>query len=383
MLARTLDLATLLSKKSLFLFGPRATGKTHLVRETLPNAQVYNLLRPRDFSRLLADPGILEQEIAPSTKLVVIDEVQKLPGLLDVVHHLIETQKTHFLLTGSSARKLKRGHANLLGGRAWTAALFPLTSNEIPEFDLLRYLNRGGLPGIWTSEDPGEDLQSYVETYLREEIAAEALTRRLDQFARFLDVMGLTNGQELAYESLSRDTGIQSKTIRNYVEVLSDTLLGFELTAFGKTTVRKSITRSKFYLFDVGVANTLARQGVIHPKSVAFGVAFEHFLILEVRAYLSYRRLSLAMTYWRTTSQMEVDLIIGSELALEFKASARVTNHDLKGLKALREEGMVKRYMVVSQDAEVRTTDEISIMPWRAFLTLLWSDKLLAPKRAT
>jgi uncharacterized protein len=382
MFPRTLDLATLLSKKSVFLFGPRATGKTHLVGATLPHAQVYNLLRPRDFSRLLVDPGILEQEVAPSTKLVVIDEVQKLPALLDVVHHLIETQKTHFLLTGSSARKLKRGQANLLGGRAWTAALFPLTSHEIPNFDLVRYLNRGGLPGIWTSDEPDEDLQSYVETYLREEVAAEALTRRLDQFARFLDIMGLTNGQELSYEGLSRDTGIQSKTIRNYVEVLSDTLLGFELKAFGNTAVRKAISRSKFYLFDVGVANTLAHQGAIQPKSAAFGVAFEHFLVLEVRAYLSYRRLTHAMSYWRSTSQMEVDLIVGHELALEFKASARITNHDLKGLKALREEGMVKRFMVVSQDAEPRTIDGVAIVPWRTFLTQLWSDKLLPPKRA-
>ncbi len=379
---RQLDLAALLKKKSFFLFGPRATGKSHLLQTSLgDHMRLYDLLDARVYSNLLRRPSLLEEEALPGDqRIVVIDEVQKLPSLLDEVHRLIERRKMRFLLTGSSTRKLLHGGANLLAGRAWTAALFPLVSNEIPHFDLLRYLNSGGLPAIYPSTDYREELKSYAETYLSEEIRAEALTRRVDHFARFLDVIALNNGEELRYQALASDTGINAKTIRNYVEILRDTLIGFELAAFRKTRTRKAIASSKLYLFDVGVVNALTKRGEIAAKSELFGRAFEHFLILELRAHLSYTRSDLALSYWRSTSQFEVDCIVGNKLAIEIKSTELVNTRDLRGLKALREEGLIERYLVVSLDSERRLLDGVEIWPWQMFLAALWKGQLLSAK---
>lgn len=378
--SRTLDLGVLLKQKSVFLFGPRGTGKSHLiehaVRPEYPDAKLYDLLSGKDYRRLVQRPELLNEE-NPGTGLVIVDEIQKLPALLDEVHRLIEKRGLRFLLTGSSARKLRRGAANMLAGRAWSASLLPLTSAEIPDFDLLTYLNRGGMPAVYTSPNPAEDLHSYVDVYLRDEIQSEALTRRIGHFARFLDCIALTNGQELAYESLASDTGIQAKTIRNYVEILKDTLLGFEVEAFRRTRTRKAISRSKFFLFDIGVTNTLCERSSIRPKSELFGVAFEHFIALELRAYMAYRRIQKPLRYWRSTSQFEVDFIIGQELAIEVKSSDLVSERDLKGLKALREEGLIAAYAVVSLDPERRTLDGIEIWPWGTFLQALWRDEFV------
>lgn len=378
-LPRRLELGALLAKKSFFLFGPRGTGKTHLIRSTLMQEQrvhIYDLLDGHTFRRLARRSELIAEEARPG-ELVVIDEVQKLPSILDEVHRLIESRKQRFLLTGSSARKLRRGGVNLLAGRAWTASLFPLVSAEIPDFDLLRYLNRGGLPFAYLSDDPDEALSSYVDTYLREEIRAEALTRRVDHFARFLDAMALTNGEELAYESLASDTGINAKTIRNYVEILKDTLLGFELEAFRATTTRKAIARSRFFLFDVGVTNSLCQRSEIRERSELFGKAFEHFIILELRAYLSYVRSRAPLCYWRSLSQFEVDCIVGRDLALDIKSTDLVSERDLRGLRALRDEGLIRRYAVVSRDPHRRKVDGIEIWPWREFLATLWRGRLV------
>jgi predicted AAA+ superfamily ATPase len=309
---------------------------------------------------------------------VVIDEVQKLPEILDEVHRLIEADKLTFLLTGSSARKLKRGGANLLAGRAWWAELFPLTSNEIPDFDLMTYLNRGGLPAVYPSDDYAEELWAYTALYLKEEIQNEALTRKVAQFSEFLDLMALSNGQEISYQSIAGDCGVSPNSIKNYIQILEDTLVAFQLKAFTKTRKRKAISRSKLYFFDVGVTNSLAKRGEIMAGSELFGKAFEHFILLEVRAFLSYTRKNIRMYYWRSTSQFEVDLILDDQWGVEIKSAASIKDKHLKGIRALKEEGNIQNFAAVSCDRyERRTQDNITIFPWKLFLEKLWNGDII------
>lgn len=375
---RTLQLADLLAKKSFFLFGPRASGKSYLIRQQLPGAKVYDLLDSDVLGRLARRTKLIGEEAEDDGRIIVIDEVQKLPVILDEVHRLIETRGLRFLLTGSSARKLKHGAANLLAGRAWQAALFPLTSREIPKFDLFTYLNRGGLPAVYPSKDYREDLQSYANLYLREEIMAESLVRRIDQFARFLDVAALQSGEELHYQGLSSDSGVPVRTLQGYIQILEDTLIGFLVPPFGATKKRKAITRPKFFLFDIGVTATLTARGEVRPKSELLGRAFEHFMFLELRAYLAYRRRDERLQYWRSTSGFEVDCVIGDKLAIEFKSAELVSERDLKGLRALAEEGVVKNFAIVSLDPTYRVMDGTKVYPWQHFLDELWADRIFS-----
>ncbi len=372
---RTLNLPALLAKKSFFLFGPRGTGKTTLVKRQCRGARIIDLLDAPVFSDLLRNPQLIGEY---ASGLIVIDEIQKLPSLLDEVHRLMESKRNNkFLLTGSSARKLKRGSANLLAGRAWWAELFPLTFNEIDDFDLLTYLNTGGLPAIYGSSNATEELRAYSALYLKEEVQQEALTRKIASFAEFLELIALCVGEELNYQSLSSDLGVAVNSIKNFIEVLEDTLIGFSLAAYTKTKKRKAITRSKFYLFDVGVANYLAKRGQIFAGSELFGKAFEHFIIQEVRAYLSYARRDLAISYWRSTSKFEVDLIVGNEYALEIKATKLVQDKHLKGLRAFKEEQLIKQFAAISLDRDERVThDAIKILPWKTFLRRMWVGEL-------
>lgn len=381
MLQRVLNIRDLLDRKSHFLFGARSTGKTTLIHQHLSDAKIFDLLDAETFRDLLRRPKIIEEQCQSPGQIVVIDEIQKLPGILDEVHRLIYKKNIRFLLTGSSARKLKRGGANLLAGRAWSASLFPLTSAEIPAFNLLTYLNDGGLPQVYGNQNRRDELNAYVSTYLREEIQAEAATRNIQAFAEFLDLIALSNGQEINYERLASDCQVSPGTLKNYLQILEDTLIGFSLPAFTKTLKRKAITRAKHFLFDLGVTNTLCARGEIREKSELFGAAFEHFIVLEVRAYLSYRRLSHPTYYWRSTSQMEVDLLIGNELAIEIKGTDLVQDKHCKGLRALKEEGLFQRYLMISLDQNYRKTDDgIEIFPWQMFLHQLWGDKLLTER---
>lgn len=373
---RLLDLEQLLKAKTFFLFGPRSTGKSTLIADTLPEAKVYDLLDDEVFQRLLRSPKIIEEELGAKNGIIVIDEIQKLPKLLDEVQRLLKKYpQLKFLLTGSSARKIKRGSANLLGGRAWEAQMHPLVTAEIPHFDLLRYLNVGGIPHIYLSINPKEELKSYANLYLREEIIAEALVRNLEHFTRFLDILALVNGEELHFQGIANDSGVQVKTVRNYVEILEDTLLGFQVPAFKATKKRKAISRSKFYFFDLGVLNRLAKRSEIIDGNEVFGKAFEHFIARELKSYLSYRRLDDELCYWRSTSNLEVDFVIGKNLALEVKASTQVGEGHLKGLLALQEEKLIKRFIVVSRDPTPRKISGIEIIPWQTFLKMLWDDE--------
>ena len=378
---RFLNLPTLLKKKSFFLFGSRSTGKSHLIRKQFSKDYlVINLLQSELLLRLTTNPGELRSIIeAHGNKLpVIIDEVQKIPELLNEVHDLIESKKITFLLTGSSARKLRHhGNVNLLAGRAWEANLFPLTFQEIENFNLQRYLQFGGLPAVYKSEEPKEELIAYVNTYLKEEIQAEALVRKIPAFSRFLQLSALTSGDILNYSSLANDAGIPPSTVKEYYSILEDTFVGFTVPAWQKSLKRKPISTAKFYFFDLGAKNTLAQIEHIEPNSDIFGKTFEHFIALELRAYISYNRLHKDLSYWHTDLGHEVDFIIGNEIGVEVKSTNKVTAKHLKGLKYLAEENICKQYFLVSQDSIKRKVNNIVIIHWQEFLKNLWSGNII------
>jgi predicted AAA+ superfamily ATPase len=378
-ISRQLKLEPLLSMKSFFLFGPRATGKTTLIRQQLAQkASVIDLLDSRYFLRLSSAPHELESIIegAPA-EIIVIDEIQRIPELLNEIHRLIEARKLTFLLTGSSARKLRRGEANLLAGRVWEASLFPLIYRETPDFDLNRYLQYGGLPSVYLSDYPGEELNAYVNTYLKEEIMAEGLIRRLPPFFRFLESIALANGEMINFTKLANDCQVPPSTVTEYVGLLEDTLVGFLLPAWTASKKRKAIKTGKFYFFDPGVTHTLAGTETLDRNSNLYGKSFEQFICMELRAYLSYNRRKLPMTYWRSKTGHEVDFLLGTKTAIEVKASAKVGKNDIKGLNYLNEEGVFKNLILVSQDPISVRTGRILVIPWQKFLTDLWGDKFV------
>ena len=367
---RTLNPLRLMGGRSAFLLGPRGTGKSTLASQILPSSPGcprFDLLDDDVFSRLLRRPRLLGEEIPEGCRLVFIDEVQKLPKLLDEVHRLIESRSIQFLLTGSSSRKLKRGSANLLPARARSFSLFPLTSFEIHDFDLEKFCHVGGIPNIYLSDRPWLDLKAYVDLYIKEEIQAEAAARNIDHFARFLDIFGSCSGQELNYQQISSDSGVPARTLAHYIEVLKETLLVYELRPF-VASKRKITTKSKPYLFDVGVANALAKRRNLPERSPQFGIAFEHFILQEIRAILAYRLRDEDMYYWRTYHGQEVDCIIGREIAVEIKSTEQVTQRHCKGLKSFQQERLVKRYILVSRDPVKKRSGGIEMMHWRDFL---------------
>jgi len=368
---RAVDLAALLSKKSYFLFGPRQTGKTTWVRHALPHARVYDLLDSTVYLALSHRPGRLAEEIGPQDPIVVLDEIQRLPVLLNEVHRLIEERGVRFLLTGSSARKLRRGGVNLLGGRARTLHWHPLTSHELGQrFDLDRALSRGLLPSIYFSDDPRADLQAYAGSYLQQEIAAEGATRNLPAFSRFLRVAAHCNGTIVNFTNVGNDAQVARTTVYEYFEILKDTLLIHELPAWQKSKKRKPLVSSKYYFFDVGVAATLQGR-VARRGSSEYGEAFETYLLHELMSYRDYVS-GQPLCYWRSTSGFEVDCIVGDHTAIEVKAKENVAAQDLRSLRALAEEGKLKRYLCVSLEARSRQVEDVTVLPYRQFLSALW-----------
>lgn len=378
-LKRTLDIQKLLEKKSHFLFGPRATGKSSLIKQELQErALVIDLLHADTYMRLLENPSKLENMVALSQKpLVVLDEIQRVPELLNEVHRLIENQSLCFLLTGSSARRLKRQGVNLLAGRARQAELFPLTYHELPDFDLQSYLQYGGLPIIVLSDDPAEDLDAYVNTYLEEEIKAEALVQKLPAFSRFLQLSALTSGTTLNYSSIASDAGVSAVTLREYYQILQDTFLGFHVLPWTNSVKRKASSTGRFYYFDVGVKNRLAKIRSIPEFSELYGQAFEHFIAMELRAYISYSRKKVELNFWRTIEGIEVDFIIGGEVAIEVKSSQKISKKHFKGLKYLQEEKLMKEYYLVSQDPIGMKENGVFILHWEEFLKRLWNGEVI------
>ncbi|CAB1055782.1 FIG00550230: hypothetical protein [Olavius sp. associated proteobacterium Delta 1] len=376
---RQLKLKPLLAMKSFFLFGPRATGKTTLIRQQLAKtALVIDLLDSRYFLRLSSDPHDLESLIdAAPAETIVIDEIQRIPELLNEIHRLIESKGLNFLLTGSSARKLRRGQANLLAGRVWEARMYPLIYREIPEFKLNRYLQYGGLPAVYLSDYPEEELDAYVNTYLREEIIAEGLIRRLPPFSRFLKSIALANGEMINFTKLANDCQVPPSTVTEYVGLLEDTLVGFLLPAWTDSKKRKAIKKGKFYFFDPGITHTLAGTETLDRNSNLYGKSFEQFICMELRAYLSYKRKRIPLTYWRSKAGHEVDFLLGTKTAIEVKASTKLNKNDFKGLNYLNEEGVFQNLILVSQDPVKTRADNILAIPWHEFLSDLWRDKFI------
>jgi predicted AAA+ superfamily ATPase len=372
---RILDLPKLLSTKSYFLFGPRQTGKTFMIRRQFPKAKYYNLHETDTFLKFNQAPHRLRQELTGKDKFVIMDEIQKLPLLLDEIQVLIDDRQVRFLLTGSSARALKRKGLNLLGGRARTKRLHPLCYRELAhEFDLVKALDRGLLPSLYFSESPYEDLHAYVGTYLKEEIAAEAVVRNLPAFSRFLTVAALCNGQMLNYSKIASDAQVPKSTVQEYFHILRDTLLGDDLPAWRRTEKRKPLTTAKFYFFDIGIVRHLQRRRQLQEGSPEFGEAFEAYIHHELKTYCDYEGVP-DLAYWRSTSDFEVDFILNDRTAIEVKTKTNVSDRDLRGLRALREERLLKHYVVASHETTPRRVDGIEILPWQDFLARLWEGE--------
>ena len=359
--------------KSAFLWGPRKVGKTYWISQTLPGVEIIDLLKTDIWAEYISRPALLRERYQNHQGLLVIDEVQKIPALLDEVQWLIQNKGLSFLLTGSSARKLRRGQANLLGGRAWRRTMAPLSYMEVTDFSLERIMVSGLLPPHYLSPNPIEDLRSYVADYLKEEVIAEALTQHIPAFNEFLRVAAITSSELINYVNIARETGVSHKVVRTYFDILEDTYLGFRIPPWKKSRNRRMITTEKFYLFDVGVANYLARH---QPKigSPEFGKAFEHYILMELKAYQAYRNPDWPITFWRTSTGREVDFILGDkELAIEIKGSSRIHEGDLGGLQALLEDGPVKKCGLVGLEKQPRQlTKNIEAIPWQLFVERLW-----------
>jgi predicted AAA+ superfamily ATPase len=374
-------------RESAFLWGPRQTGKSTLLGQRFPQAPRYDLLLSDEFRRLTDAPHLLREECLVLARkprqenaIVIVDEVQKVPDLLDEVHWLLENTSLRFVLCGSSARKLRRGRGNLLGGRALRYELHPVVSAEIPDFDLETALNTGALPPFYGAPNARKRLAAYVGDYLKEEIVAEALTRNVAHFSRFLEVAALANGEMVQFANVARECGVSAPTVRAYYQILEDTLLGRFVHAYQRRPKRRVILSPRFYLFDVGVVGSLARRGRVQIGSELFGRAFEHFVMMEITAHRSYSGLDYPVSYWRTASQLEVDFVLGEHaVAVEVKGTRSAQPHHLRGLHAIAEEYRFRRRILVSCDPRRRIADGgIEIVPWREFLAELWSGGVVS-----
>ena len=365
--------------ESVFFLGARQTGKTTLLKQLFPHVRYYDLLKSDEYERLARKPQLLREELKDfsENELVIIDEIQKLPILLDEVHWLMVNCGLRFILTGSSARKLRRSGVNLLGGRALVNNFYPLVSAEIEDFDIDRAVNNGMIPRHYLVGDASRRLSGYVGLYLQTEIVDEAIVRNLPSFNKFLEAAALTSGEMLVYSNIAADCGVSSVTVKSYFEILIDTLFGYMVPAYTKTVKRKLIQAPKFYLFDVGVTNFLLHRSSLRQGSPEYGHAFEHFIIQELIAYLGYQGRQKELGYWRTGSGVEIDAVLGdAQVGVEIKSSTEVKDMHLRGLRSFGEDYPQARLIVVSFDPYRRRKDRIEIIPVREFLADLWSGKI-------
>jgi len=374
-------LLTLTNDETFFLWGPRQSGKSTLLKKFFSDAYWIDLLLPDVYRTYLTNPEQLIEEVTlKEIEFVVIDEIQKIPQLLDVVHWLIENRGVNFALCGSSARKVKRGHANLLGGRGIKYELYGLSAREIADdLDIMKLLNHGYIAPIYQSNNPKRLLNSYISHYLKEEIAAEGLVRNLPAFSEFLNVAALSDSELLNYSTIARDVGIASSSIKGYFEILSDTLLGRFLPSYKKRPKRRISTAPKFYFFDVGIVNFLAKRGTIQTKSELIGKAFENWIFHELCCYNSYNERFAEFYYWRLSSGVEVDFLVNHiDCAIESKSSEKITSQHMKGLRELKKEHPdVKKMIIVSMDTHDRETEDgILVLSYTTFLDYLWQGLL-------
>lgn len=370
-----------LGEESSFFWGARQTGKSTLLKNLYPDVLYFDLLLSSVYDRFLRNPSVLREILENNviSRPVIIDEIQRIPSLLNEVHWLIVNRGIQFILSGSSPRNILRSGGNLLGGRALRYELFPLVSAEIPGFDLLKALNNGLLPRHYMANNAEKLLSAYIGSYLRDEIITEAKIRNITSFSKFLEAAAFSNGEMVNFSNIASDCGISPPTVKEYFQILEDTMTGRFLHSFQKKPKRRVITAPKFYYFDVGVAGYLLKRGRIQYGSEAFGKAFEHFIYNEIYAHSHYSDLNYPVYYWRTASQIEVDFILGdNEVAIEVKSSNMVNSRHLKGLKSFAEEYKVKKMLVVSTDPFPRQIDDITVLPWQVFLQQLWEGQIIS-----
>jgi uncharacterized protein len=369
-----------LGKESTFFWGARQTGKTTLLKQMFPDSIYIDFLINSEFLRFSSNSDLLREivEANNSNKPVIIDEIQRLPELLNEVHWLIVNKGTQFILSGSSARKIIRAGVNLLGGRALRYELYPLVYSEIDNFNLNKVLSWGSLPRHYLSEKPKKLLSAYIGSYLRDEIIAEAKLRNITAFTKFLESAAFSNGEIVNYTIIAADCGVSSVTIKEYFSILEDTLIGRFVPAYTKKAKKRIVSSPKFYYFDIGVANFLLKLNGVVEKTEAYGKSLEHLVYLEMYAYCKYNDLDYDISYWRTSAQTEVDFVVGNaEIAIEVKATDNIQNKHLKGLKQFAEDYKPKRAIVVSTDKYYRKSDNIEMMHIEYFLKELWKNKII------
>lgn len=362
---------------SIFLFGARQTGKSTFLRQRFPESTYIDLLNTTLKQRFARRPALLYEMLSDASEdtIVIIDEIPEVPELLNEVHRLISEKRLRFILCGSSARKLKRKGYNTLGGRACPVFLYPFVSAEIPDFDLHHAICYGMLPPHYLARNPRRRLSAYIDIYLKEEIKEEALVRNLNAFQRFLEVAALTDGEIINRNNIAQDCGVSANTVSGYFDILEDTLLGFRVPAYTKTMKRRLVQAPRFYYFDVGVANHLRHRGEMVRGTAEYGHAFEHLVMQELRAWLSYTGRQEQLSYWRTYNGQEVDAVIGeARVAIEIKSVEEVMPRHLKGLKAFAADYPQCNPMIVSLDPIPRTTDGVQCMHVLQFFKQLWKD---------
>lgn len=374
-------------KTSAFLLGPRGTGKSTWIKKNYKSKVLfYDLLNTAEVIRLSRDPSLLYKETAhlEPGSCVVLDEIQKVPALLNEVHRIIEEKKIQFILSGSSARKLRKSGVNLLAGRAITYNLFPLVSKEVNfKINIEEQVAHGMLPASFLSKNPKKYLKTYGETYLKEEIKEEALTRNIGHFARFLEVAARQNGQITNTSSIARDSSVARQTVQGYFDILVDTLVGFWLTPWKLKRATKQVSHPKFYFFDSGVVRALSGRLPYPPAPEEWGSLFETFIINEIRAYVHYKELEYPLHFWRSQSGVEVDIFLETSkgyLAVELKANAMWGKRFNRGLNRLSEElGKDKVTCIgVFMGERELTMGNVSVYPALNFLKRLWSGEIIS-----
>lgn len=367
------------NRHSVFLWGARQTGKSTLIKTLFPEALRLDLLESDVYQELLSKPQRIREIIAASSSdLIIIDEIQKIPILLNEVHALIENKNKRFILSGSSPRKIIRSQQNLLGGRALRYELYPLTSAEIPDFNLNKALNAGLLPRHYLDEEPELLLANYIKSYLEDEIAAEARIRNLAGFSNFLHKAAFSNSESVNYSNIASDCGISSPTVKEYFQILEDTMIGNFVQVYQKHPKRQLTSSPKFYFFDVGVVNYLLKRREIVQGTEFYGYAFEHLIFMELKAYAHYSMKNFDITFWRTKAKVEVDFVLGeNEVAIEVKSTTNVQNNHLTGLKHFMEDYTVKHAIVISHERFPRLVGNILILPWQEFLKRLWAGEVV------
>jgi len=371
--------------QSAFLWGPRKTGKSTWLKQKYSHSVFYDFLKSDLLIDMIKRPALLREEVIALNENgkingpIILDEVQKVPELLNEVHWLIENENVNFILCGSSARKLKRNNANLLGGRAWRFELHPLTYKEIPDFDLLKAVNNGLIPSHYLSEYPKRSIKSYVTDYLKEEIREEGLVRNFTAFCRFVDILGFSSGELVNYNNIARETGVDAKTVKEYFNILHDTMLGNTIYPIKTAGKRSEITATpKFYLFDIGVSSYLSGRTIDVDEGAEFGRGFEHFIWMELNSHSVYTEKDYPVHFWRTTTGLEIDFILGNgTIAIEVKGKKNITNKDTKGMRAYLDEYQPEKAILITNESRRRKVGQIDVIPWRIFLEELWDGKII------